>query len=407
MGFRALVTLTLGLAWVPRSQGVTLTELFKKAKESKASQHMARTRVKVSKHQERQAVGEIMPRLSVDSSHRLRQSEANASGRQLASSQGDLSLSLSQAVFRGGREYYGLKKAELGVEISGLQLLVEERRLYAELAAAFYRLFARQGELELLREQRGLLAERVRILRQWLSIGKSRPAEVLLTQSEETRVAADLLSLEGSLEEEKTKLAILAGVERIERVDDTDDAQRLFDDSIELPEITELRKRLEHAQQEIRYQRGNYLPSVDLSGRYYIKQTSPTYPTKWEALLSLKWEVFSGLKDYHAIKIAAEKESAISYKLGEARREQNLRLNRARKSLEDKKRLLVKREAAVRIAESYYQANQADYEKRLVSNLDVVRSLEQLLSRKRDLLATELELHLAQVDLRLLSGRLL
>ena len=308
------------------------------------------------------------------------------------SEQADSKFTLTQPLFNGFKNIYGIKAAK--------SLLVKEELLYkviykdfeASVTQSFYSVIQLQTDILNIQNMEKLMQDRIADLNERVRLGKSRESEVLVVESQIATLKAQEENQKGNLANALEALSFLTGIDSSELniVDDSSQIQ-----SVEIIDNylvkAKNRPEIEAAKQDVLFQtnavsaaKGSHLPSLDLDGSYYTNRSGSLSSSNWEALFTLDMPLFQG--------------GIIKGKINE----ENSLLNQAKDNLS-----LIEREAfslvkkyyqaavsstrqvsaykdAYEKAEKSYQIQLKDYRFGLVNNLDVIQAMITMLDAKRN-----------------------
>ncbi len=123
-------------------------------------------------------------------------------------------LTISQPIFSGFRDFYIADAAR--AEIRALELGAARRLelLYLDVADVYSQVVLYDQELGVLAATKNVLGRRIRELRDWLSLGKSREGELSAAQSEVADLDATLAQTLGLREASMEMLRFLTGIDR-------------------------------------------------------------------------------------------------------------------------------------------------------------------------------------------------
>lgn len=346
----------------------------------------------------------ILP--SVNSSYSyLRQhgSDFTGSGNTGSSAgQQTLKIMADQPLFRGLSDFAALDATknfitaqEQAREWAGMQL-------YSDVAAAFYTRLAVQKDLEVLDNELELYQKRIKELQDRVTIGRSRPTEVLTVQSAQSILKAQKEQVLGQLDVAKEVLAFLTGLDQNIQINDTDNipsdigSLASYQSKIEArPDIMAAKKNVEAFKSNISVAKGAYLPSVDLLGDYYAQRPDLRENGKWDIELAVTLPIFTGGIISSNVKIAESQKRQSEIQLSLVQRMALEEISSLYHNLKADLAQLMALQEAFDISEKNYQANIKDYELNLVTNLDVMSALASYQDTQRSL---EQIRHLTKID---------
>ncbi len=296
----------------------------------------------------------------------------------------------SQPLFRGFRAVGALsgagslKKQRVGEWQRAKQLL------FMDVANVFYAVLQFEKEIKILQGIIDASDERVKQLKEWEDIGRSRPSELANAQLRVESFRADLEGTKGALAVAQNLLSFLIGV--------TVEASELreeknpepSEDKVDYWQLVHARPDVEASRQAVMTARGNWIiaqselwPTITLDTNMYEKREGSS-SAAWDTLLTFRVPLGKGgttlgkMKDAHSL----WKEAKLEYSLTERTAEREIKdAYENWKSSGDRLLALGK---AVDSAQKNFTLQTEEYKRRLASNLDVSEALESLFQAKRD-----------------------
>src|SRR6185295_4454258 len=120
-------------------------------------------------------------------------------------------ITASQPLFRGFREFAGIRQQRDLVEAQGAAWKAAVIQLYKDVATSFYTIVALEKDLANVREEIGLYDRRVKDLNARVRIGRSRVSEVLTVQSLQSTLSAQAEAIGGTIRTQRALLSFLTG----------------------------------------------------------------------------------------------------------------------------------------------------------------------------------------------------
>ncbi len=297
---------------------------------------------------------------------------------------------ISQPLFQGFRAIGGLsgagslKKQRLGEWERAKQLL------FLDVVNAYYDYLRLNKDVEIIEGILSLFEDRLKDLKGWVEIGRSRPSELATAQSRLQVFQGDLAQSKGERAAARNLLAFLIGVsvEAQELKEET--ADRPVEKSTDILELSRRRPDVQAAEAAIKTARGALIvaqselwPKLSLDSNLYEKREGFQSGNSWDALFTLTVPLGTGGTTMGKVKDAysAWKETKISHTLAlrTAEREIQDAYDRLQASQERHQSL----EKGVSSAQENFNFQKDEYQKHLVSNLDVLEALQSLFETKR------------------------
>lgn len=379
------------------THAVTLREAYESAKGNTGLLRNQILNEEGSRVRQQLVTGSVRPKLSLFTSQLLRDGDAGSSSSSSSSSgstekhQHSVYLNLTQPLFQGGGEYHLLEAAKFYPEVSKWSRIQTEIDLYTELAKSMYEILSLSKEDQTLKEQERILERRVSYLRSRVKIGRSRKSELFTAESQLANLSAEIQSIQGKILFAKETFVRQTGLREWSPVEDplSEDWYSKLDLSSQSekleagPQTQLIESSLGQARAEVNAAKGDYWPQIDLSGNYYLDRTGSLKDSQWDVGLIAKWELYGGGTTQAAVREKTLEAEKLSYELIDTKRNQFFITERLRNSLVAKMEETKKIGLAVKMAERSYQENINESQAGLVSDLEVLRSLDDYLKVKR------------------------
>lgn len=298
---------------------------------------------------------------------------------------------INQSLFKGFKALGALMGAGSLKSAEKEEWIRAKQLLFLDVSEAFYTFLKQQKDLETIEGIQQLLQERIEELKQREQIGRSRPSEVATAISKLKIIDAELAKAHGTLEVTRHLLEFLIGVPV--------SSLKLIDADIEYPpqpivdvylESLEMRPDVDAAKQSVKTAMGNvvvaqsgFWPELSIEHNQYERREGFQSNIDWDFLFKIDIPLFQGGDAWGDFKEARSqwKQAKLTYQL--ANREAELEVKQAYQaflsSAEEAKAL----DEALKAAEENFKLQKEDYERNLVSNLDVLEALRSLFETKR------------------------
>ncbi|HUP58526.1 MAG TPA: TolC family protein, partial [Bdellovibrionota bacterium] len=307
--------------------------------------------------------------------------------------QPNVSLTLRQPIFRGFREYAGLRQYR---HLSAAQKQAYGRAfldLHNEVAQSYYGVLAREQDLANLKAERELYQGRVGELRGRVRAGTSSETDLLSSEAADARIGAQLKEAESSLQGAREAFVFLTGYSRdvelalAEVKNPAPQSVESYLAGIEKrPDLLGAIERREAADEAVKVAWGGHLPSIDVLGNYYLKRPEGVFSEiNWDVQATLTLPIYSG-----GIVSAQVTQAALQ------REQSELEITRLRRLADQEIRTLYAAyrsdldsiyglEKAVAFSEKNYTLLRRDYRRGLTRNLDVLQAQSSSLEARRAL----------------------
>lgn len=354
-----------------------------------------------------QAKGSFLPRLDGIATY---QRLPKPNGQETAftrSERPEVRINATQAVFRGFREFAGIRKTRLDVVAQENRRQAAANTLYRDVAENFYTVLSLEQDLRNLETELSLSRKRVDELQERRRIGRSRRSEVLSFESTVATLESQATQVSAQIAAAREAFAFLTGFERTASLADTepmnvklDGLDKYLERLDDRPDIQALIKDRDSADESISIARGQHLPSIDLGANYYLKRVGVLETQKWDFLATLTVPIFAGGAVQSQVRQAASqlRQSELDLSLSRKRAEQEVRsfhyyVQNDKTQLESLKR-------AAELAERNYDEQSKEYRLGLVTNLDVLQALNASQDTRRayDRVRYQLKLDVARLE---------
>lgn len=263
--------------------------------------------------------------------------------------------------------------------------------LFLELVNAFYEYIRLQKELDIIQGIITLSDDRVTDLKQWEEIGRSRPSESATARVTVETFRAELAETRSRLANARNLLTFLIGMAL--------DPGELKDEKLPMPsseafdllELVRRRPDVEASRQAITTARGALIvaqsdlwPRVTLDANLYEHREGFQSGTSWDTLVTMRVPLGKGGTTAGAIRdaLADWREAKLNYSL--TQRTAQREIMDAYDNWKNYSDRYLAFEKSLESAQENFTIQSEDYKRRLVSNLDVLQSLQSLFQTKRD-----------------------
>lgn len=301
-------------------------------------------------------------------------------------------VNATQPLFRGFREFAGLRQTKDLVNAQNEDYQNARVLLFKDVVQNYYNVLSIEQDLRNLDEEIRQNVDREQDIDKRVRIGRSRPAELLNVQATISTLRAQVEQLNAQLQVARETFAFLTGLDAATPLGDTEAVAESIDPLPDYlaavdqrPDVLASQKRLVAAQENVKVAQGAHLPSVDLSGNYYLDRPGYLSDVNWDVTLALTLPIYSGgtmqSKVREAVSQRTQAELSVSQIHRQAEQEvrslyQSVRLDRAQVEALDK---------ATGAARKSFEAQSKEYRLGLVTNLDVLQALTAFQENQRAL----------------------
>lgn len=359
----------------------------------------------------------IKPALSFLATNQFQDSpDASASGSNSSFSQRSrpqVNLHAHQPLFSGFREFLAFKAAKRQSEGARFDLQRAKDLLYQDVAQAYLDLLGARNEITIREETRSISEKRLKDLREWERIGRSRRSEVLAAETQLAQIDAALTGARRAEAGYQELLRFLTGLNDVLSPADVplpeaEPLDSLLAKARARPDVMAREK--EHAAAVLTtgvYNRQRW-PVIAADGNYYFKRPSGFQETiRWDALLSLDFPIYSGGAISAQVQGAKAREKAAQQSLSLAQRRAESETRDAAQDLSFSMDSVRALEKAEKLAQENARSQAADYRHGLVTNLEVLSTQSSLQEIRLDLNRMKMAARFDRVRLGVSAGQAL
>lgn len=354
---------------------------------------------------------EVKPRINLTASHLWQDTPGPNVNFPLPANQNNAAITGHQPLFSGLRDFLAVRAAHAQGQSAELALLRAKQLLYRDVAKAYLDLLQSRRGIATRRAQLKLDEDRVKELRNFVDIGRSRRSEVLAAESQQAQDAANLASALGAERLQQATLKFLTGLEEdlqpaeVAVSSEPVDENAYLDRARKRPDVEAARRDLEYADVYVTIQRRQYWPTVAVDGDYYlIRPHNFSQHVHWDATLSASLPIYTGGLIAAQVREAKAQREFRVQALSLAQRTAELETSQAHSDLVSDLTVVDTLRRALDLAEANSKAQIADYRHGLVTNIDVLTSLTTVQSTRLRLDQAELQAFDDRVRLEVAAG---
>lgn len=289
-------------------------------------------------------------------------------------------LTVTQSITRGFREFAMVRQSRALRGAQADDYHNARVLLYKDVVQNFYTVLSIEQDLRNYNEEINQNLERERDIQARVRIGRSRPSEVLNVQATISTLRAQVEQMQGQLRVARESFAFLSGRDTTTPLLETRQAPSLEPLDVYLaraetrPDVQASQKRLTAAREGTTVAERAHLPSLELSGNYYLYRDD-LYDSKWDTQLVLTVPLYAGgateSKRREAVSLRVQSELAVS----QVRRQAEQEIRALYESVTFDLTQVAALEHATEAARKSYEAQVRDYRLGLVTNLEVLQAL--------------------------------
>lgn len=371
--------------YASNSYAVTLGESFNSAVLNNQGDNINESRLKQSMELRNKGQGSYYPTLSIRGTY-LKQEKFE--------DQKTLGLNLTTSLYNGGRDRQLIKNADAGVKMAQNQRQLDRVSLYMEVVDSYYTYLLNLNDtknLELLKKQS---QERVDEIRKRLQIGRSRRGELLQAEAQLSSVDAQMLDAQGLLKQSEARFYILTGLNKDQAIDMKFDQtsqvktlQEYIDLALSREDIQNKKLEIQQFEGDVKISKGSHLPTLDLLSNWYaLKEGGSTSSrnSDWDVGLNLTIPLYEGGVSQAQVRESTEKKQTAQYQLEDYQKNIKIEVTSRYELFHRYFDQIKAFDTALEKAKRSYDETIRDYRLGLVSNLDVLTSLNLYLDSKRN-----------------------
>ncbi len=329
----------------------------------------------------RQAVGSILPTVNAIATYTTQDPNAFL-GYATGAQQSAVRLNATQPLFRGFREFAGLRYSERLVRAQGEARKQAELLLYLDVAQNFYALRSLETDLVNLDSEITLYERRIFDLRGRMKIGRSRLTEVLTTESAMLALRSQARAIGGQIRAAREVFAFLTGLPSTRVLKETfgnpatPQSLDAYLDRLEMrPDIRAGLERVAAAEESVGIASGAHWPSLDLNGNYYLLRNGTASNATWDLQFVATLPLYAGGTVQSKVREAQSARSQEQLALDRLRRSAREEVASLYATLEADIEQVAELSRAAEVSVRNYQETSRDYRLGLSNNLEVLQAL--------------------------------
>jgi outer membrane protein len=387
-----MLLLSIFLSFAQPASAVTLDEAVRSAIQKNEAAQQSEEQLKQAQEKVSQATSAILPSLFLNATHQIQARPKDPLARVFSpEKQTTASLTLTQPIFRGFREFAGRaqRKDLLSAE--------EQRRvntivaLYENVAASYLEVLATEQDLKNLNQQLALYKARVKELQARIRRGESRSTEALTAQSTEAALEAESRLVEAKLTTARENFSLLTALPADSSLTELNAQNKLRPLAVylgrveERPDIKEAKERVEASEEEVSVFRGAHWPTLDAVGNYYLKRPDGVLQDiDWDVQFRFSLPIFEGGLRVSETREASSRLRESELALSRLRREAQAGIRSLYHSLETREDQLAALKRSTELAEKNYEVLLKESRRGLSRSLDVQIALTDFRASRRN-----------------------
>ncbi|HXB98149.1 MAG TPA: TolC family protein, partial [bacterium] len=362
-----------------QAPGVTLDDCYQAALKRSQTQAISFESITQAEEHYKQATGSVLPNVSL-----IGQLYTQSSGvaNIVPAAQNQYRINATQPLFQGMREYAALRETKDLLASSKQAYRWAAWQLYADTSAAFNQVLAAEKDLSDLKSELGLYGDRISFLQGWLNIGRAQDTDVLSVQSAQAQIKAQLEAAKYLVAASREVLTFLTGMPVDQPLADVETLpaevepmDRYTDGLDQRPDLLAAAANVLAAKEGVTIESGQHLPQVSVGADYYPYRYAPDTDINWDAYLNVTMPIFMGGIINSQTRAAESAQRQAEEQMEQTRRMDLENLRSAYVKLHydlSQEQALVD---AADLAGKNYKAETRNFERGLVTNLDVLQAM--------------------------------
>ena len=368
---------------------LTLPECYQLALKRSETIAINQELIKETEGRFRQALSTALPHVSFESTDKRQDGTGNSAFT--LRNVPERKFTFTQPLFSGFKEFAAMagSRAEHRQRID--EKVRAEQLLFTDVSDAFYLLLEQRENHNALEATRVALVERLDELQQRQQLGRSRATEVITAEAQLRRIEAELAQADSGERVSQHLLEFLTGLDHLNVLADPETSLPTLDpEHVYLakadtrPDLRAAEEASRVANDAVRVAKGGLFPTVSVDGNYYVDRAGVAQDVKWDAALLVHVPLFQGGQGSGAVTEAAAKAREATLRYTQQQRSVALEIRDAYAKLDSAVTIANAFQKALNAAEESYRLEAEDYRLNLVSNLEVLQTLQALQDARRD-----------------------
>jgi outer membrane protein len=323
----------------------------------------------------------------------------------------DSHVTMNYTILNGGQNWNNVGANAAAIAAKKQTMARDYQTIYQDVAQAFYNVLQFEGDVAIQRDLIGGLAARVEDLKDRVSLGRSRPSEMLQAQTDLANARATVQQQIGSINAAAETLAYYTGIpaDRLklkdtQRFPSVAQLEYYLRQSGTRPDILSQVESLRQAERNLSVAKGQLWPTVSAQGDYLASQDPTSNQIDGTMSLQISMPIFDGGLILGQIHQNHEmvRESALNVEQLQRTADQDTRTAYVNFNA-SVAQVVVLREVAVLSAKNL-EAQVEDYRRGVVSNLDVLTALQDYQTARQALHNANMQTQLDLINLHVAAG---
>lgn len=392
---------------------ITLKDAFVSALEKTETVAIGTSRVFQSSARADQVRARFFPTVNLVGSTQKQDYVSQSTSSVLGNSLSSTRVSATQSLYEGGRDWANLKANEADKKAKEQNLSVDKYNLFSSVAQSFYGILSNDREVENLKVTIKLAEDRVKEIKNRVKIGRSRNIELMAADAQLAVLQAQLMAAQGQLVTSWDQFVLLTGLPRdieLAKKREVPEQPKNLENYLAFldsrPDVQSMQAQIEWAKSTEDAVSAAHLPSVGVTGNYYITRDGPQKDNHWDVTGTITIPIFAGGLIKAQVHEAKEKIREVESMLGQTRRLAEISIRTAYNNLVAAMNQISALESALKSTEENYKEQEKNYRFGQATNLDVIQALNSFQDTKRTLDKTRYLALTASASLRAATAQI-
>lgn len=301
-------------------------------------------------------------------------------------------FNVTETLFSGFKAIAGMRGAKYEKSQRVDEKIRAEQLLLVDVASSFYLLLEERADLKVLQRIRTVLHDRIKELISRERLGRSRPSEIVYVKTQIYSVEASIELVKNQEIIARQLLEFLVGQPVGEIADTYQFPDKLKPEdyyvaqSLARPDVQATKFAWQLSKENIMVVDSGFLPEVNVTGNYYPQRTGITgnKGVDWDVTLSVNVPIFEGTEVLGASNVAHLQADEDMQTYHRARRKAPYDIKNAYVGLNTAMAVRDALRKSYTAAKANNHMQIKDYDRRLVSNLDVLTAIQTLEDSERN-----------------------
>lgn len=402
------------------AESLSLNQIYSLALKNNEDIQISREEIRYSKLDKRRAISTVFPRVSIIGSYTRYPEEIGILGGQSFPIQSEKShnieATIEQDLYAGGKNRAGIRMANQTIRATQHEFNEASEALLVRIAQLFYDVLKAQENLEAQERNVERLEEHRRLSDLRVKVGEVTKTVLLRAEAELAEAQADQFGLETGLVLKKDELQIVANLPDEYELSDPDlpeipreGLEQLIQNALEnRDDVRRFQLQESIAKENLKFARGNFLPTVTLNGNYFWRGPDTGSPffidESWFVGGRLTIPIFEGglrLAEYSQARTRLEQSRLNRQRL---KKEVGLDVTRAILALEAVTKTLTARQKQHKFSRQNMEMVEKQFTFGVATNIDLLDANQTLITAERDVIQATYNQHVAILNLQRSAG---